>query len=297
MQAQRRSYRYRLSLAVVLGLSSVFGVGGPNARAAEGPPAAAGGDLPPPVERRVDFVKEVQPLLAARCDKCHGAKKQESGLRLDDQQAALRGGEGEYGPTVVPGKSAASVLIQAVAGTHAELSRMPPDEEPLAAEQIGLLRAWIDQGADWPSAAPATTAQPSRHWAFQAPVRPPLPSAGQATWSKNAIDRFVAARLDEQHLAPSPEADRVTLLRRLSLDLIGLPPTIAEVDAFLADTSPEAYDKQVARLLASPHYGERWGRHWLDAARYADSDGYEKDKSRQVYFYRDWVINAFNRDL
>jgi hypothetical protein len=137
----------------------------------------------------------------------------------------------------------------------------------------------------------------TRHWAFQPPVRPPLPEVRNENWVRNAIDRFVLARLEKEGLTPSPEADRVTLIRRLSLDLTGLPPTIGEVDAFLADRSDQAYANLVDRLLASPHYGERWGRHWLDAARYADSDGFEKDKPRQVWFYRDWVINALNRDL
>ena len=253
--------------------------------------------LPPAADRKVDFAHDIQPLLTQRCEKCHGPKKQESGLRLDDKQAALRGGEAGYGPTIVTGKSAESVLIHAVAGARDDLARMPPDEEPLSAAQIGLLRAWIDQGATWPDTAPVASTKSRDHWAFKPPARTALPSVPNSTWPKNAIDNFIAAKLDAVGLKASAEADRVTVLRRLSLDLIGLPPTIAEVDAFLADESPDAYEKQVARLLASPHYGERWGRHWLDAARYADSDGYEKDKSRQVYFYRDWVIGALNRDL
>src|SRR5262249_54428236 len=135
------------------------------------------------------------------------------------------------------------------------------------------------------------------HWAFRPPVRPPLPTVKKGEWPRNALDRFVLARLEKEGLKPAPEANKTTLIRRLSLDLIGLPPTPKEVDAFLADQSDRAYEKLVDRLLASPHYGERWGRHWLDGARYADSDGFEKDKSRQVWFYRDWVINALNRDL
>ena len=141
------------------------------------------------------------------------------------------------------------------------------------------------------------TADPAKHWAFVPPVRPAVPRTSRPDWVRNPIDAFVLARLDQASLKPSPEADRATLLRRLSLDLIGLPPTLAELDAFLADRSPDAYEKQVDRLLASPHYGERWGRIWLDAARYADSNGYEKDAPRFVWFYRDWVINALNRDL
>ena len=138
---------------------------------------------------------------------------------------------------------------------------------------------------------------PQEHWAFKAPVRPAVPGSKKLKWARTPIDHFILARLEKEGLKPSPEADKVTLLRRLSLDLIGLPPTIGEIDAFLADNSPDAYEKQVARLLESPHYGERWGRHWLDAARYADSDGFEKDKPRFIWAYRDWVINAFNRDL
>jgi len=144
---------------------------------------------------------------------------------------------------------------------------------------------------------PPNEADTRRHWAFRGPARPPLPPVRNGAWVRNPIDRFVLARLEQAGLAPSPEADRVTLIRRLSLDLIGLPPTIKEVDDFVADKSDRAYEKVVERLLASPHYGERWGRLWLDAARYADSDGYEKDMSRQIYFYRDWVVGAFNRDL
>src|SRR5207248_257520 len=135
------------------------------------------------------------------------------------------------------------------------------------------------------------------HWAFLQPRRPPIPALQDRAWPRNAIDNFVLARLEKQGLRPSPEADKITLLRRLSLDLIGLPPSIEEVDAFLRDKSPQAYEKQVERLLASPHYGERWARQWLDAARYADSNGYEKDRPRSVWLYRDWVINALNRDL
>ena len=173
---------------------------------------------------------------------------------------------------------------------------MPPEGKRLTEAQVKLLRDWIDAGAVWPDALAGDDAPWKRHWAFRPPARPTLPAV-QDGWVRNPIDRFVLARLVKEGWKPSPEADRITLIRRLSLDLIGLPPTIEEVDAFLADKSQQAYEKVVERLLSSPHYGERWGRHWLDAARYADSDGFEKDKSRQVWFYRDWVINALNRDL
>jgi hypothetical protein len=173
---------------------------------------------------------------------------------------------------------------------------MPAKGERLSADQVQLLRAWIDAGAAWPDALAGEDAK-GRHWAFRAPVRPKVPAVKNPAWVRNDIDRFILTRLEKEGLAPSPEADRATLIRRLSLDLTGLPPAVAEVDAFLADKSERAYEKVVDRLLNSPHYGERWGRLWLDAARYADSDGFEKDKSRQVWFYRDWVINALNRDL
>ena len=165
---------------------------------------------------------------------------------------------------------------------------MPPAKtgKHLTPAEIGTLKTWIEEGAKFEG-----------HWAFIPPVRPETPPVKHGDWVRNPIDAFVLARLEREGLTPSPEADKVTLIRRLSLDLIGLPPTIQEVDAWLADTRKEAYNSVVQRLLDSPHYGERWGRLWLDAARYADSDGYEKDKSRKVWFYRDWVINALNRDL
>ena len=234
-------------------------------------------------------------MLAETCYECHGGEKQKGGLRLDQKGAALKGGDS--GPLLIAGKSGESLLIQAVAGTKADLAQMPRKRTPLTPEQIGLLRAWIDQGADWPETAMVNARDPSKHWAFIPPVRPKLPGVKNAKWTRNPIDYFILARLEKERLKPAAEAERITLLRRLSLDLIGLPPTIAEVDAFLADKSPNAYEKQVERLLASPHYGERWGRQWLDAARYADSDGFEKDKRRSVWFYRDWVIKALNRDL
>jgi hypothetical protein len=202
---------------------------------------------------------------------------------------------GERGNDIVPGKSAESLLISAVA--HADELKMPKKGEKLSDEQVGVLRAWIDQGAKMPEKI-AGEKDPAQHWAFKTPTRPKVPKV-QNPKSKiqNPVDAFVLARLEKEKLQPSPEANKVALLRRLHLDLTGLPPTIEEVDAFIADTSKNAYEKVVEKLLASPHYGERWGRHWLDAARYADSDGYEKDMSREVWAYRDYVINAFNRDL
>ncbi len=252
--------------------------------------------LPPPAAGKIDFTRDVQPLFADHCYSCHGPQKQESALRLDQKQRAFKGGETFGAAAIVPGKSAASVLVQAVAHAHADL-KMPKKGDPLTAKQVGLLRAWIDQGADWPEAKVAPGRDAKAEWAFTAPVKPKLPRVQDKKWPRTPMDRFVLAKLERENIKPSSEAGKITLLRRLSLDLIGLPPTLAEVDMFLADKSKDAYAKQVERLLNSPHYGERWGRHWLDAARYADSDGYEKDMSRQVYFYRDYVINAFNRDL
>ena len=243
---------------------------------------------------KVDFDREIHPIFKQHCFECHGPEKAKSGLRLDLKSDALKGGD--TGALLVAGDSAKSLLIQAVEGTHGEISRMPKKRDPLAAEQLALLRKWVEGGAAWPDAVPTDDPR-LKHWAFQAPSRPAPPDLKNQRWGRNPIDAFILAKLDNEKLTPSPEADRITLLRRLALDLTGLPPAPQEVDAFLADRSPDAYEKQVERLLASPHYGERWARHWLDGARYADSDGFEKDMTRNVWFYRDWVVNALNRDL
>jgi hypothetical protein len=244
---------------------------------------------------RVDFARDVRPILKSRCFSCHDSRKHKAGLRLDLRANALRGGESGK-PAVVPGDSTKSELLRRVTSND-EDEVMPPEGERLSDTQVNLLRHWIESGADWPNALAGDDAPWKHHWAFRAPVRPKLPAVQSSSWVRGPLDTFVLARLEKEGLEPSPEANRVTLIRRLSLDLIGLPPTPEEVDAFLADKSERDYEQVVERMLASPHYGERWGRHWLDAARYADSDGFEKDKSRQVWFYRDWVINALNRDL
>jgi mono/diheme cytochrome c family protein len=241
-------------------------------------------------QARVDFIRDIQPIFNASCGDCHGAKKQRGNLRLDAKKSALA-------KAIIPGKALDSPLYQRVAGIG-DQARMPMGKEPLKQEQIELIRKWIDEGAEWPDndqSAIAQSAAPA-HWAYIAPRKAALPEVKNMAWVKNPIDQFILARLDKEGVQPSAEADRVTLLRRLSLDLIGLPPTPEEVDAYLKDNSPNAYEKQVERLLNSPHYGERWGRVWLDAARFADSDGYEKDKQRQVWFYRDWVITSLNKD-
>jgi hypothetical protein len=233
----------------------------------------------------VDFVRDIQPLFAASCYTCHAGEKPRGQTRFDAKATAMK--------VIAPGKSAASRLIQRVLGEGHE-PRMPFEQPALPEAKIALLRRWIDEGAVWPDSASVQVAE-KKHWAFVPPVRPPLPEPKLAA-AHHPVDRFVLARLEKDGLHPSPSADRATLLRRLSLDLVGLPPTPEEVDAFVADQSPQAWEKQVDLLLASPHYGERWGRLWLDAARYADSDGFEKDKPRTVWFYRDWVVNALNRD-
>ena len=249
--------------------------------------------LPPAASKQIDFVKDIQPIFKDHCYSCHGEQRQKGGLRWDVKQVATKGGD--RGVEFVAGKSAESRLIQAVSGLDPDFV-MPEKGERLTAEQVGLLRAWIDQGAHWPDGVDLVKYVDKKdHWSFKAPVRPKVPA--NKNWGRNPIDAFVYAKLQEQKLRPSPEADKVTLIRRLSLDLTGLPPTLKEVDEFLADKSPDAYEKLVDRLLSSPHYGEKWGRHWLDAARYADTNGYEKDLPRTIWPYRDWVINAFNNDM
>jgi len=246
-------------------------------------------------EEPLDFARDIRPLFERNCFKCHGPEKQISGYRLDVRGVALAGGESAEAAIVV-GKPDESPLVARVTSEDKDL-RMPPEGDRLNSGEVELLRRWIAGGAAWPDDLSGEDKKKKSHWAFAAPVRPETPALQNASGVRNPIDQFIRARLAAENLAPAPEADRTTLLRRLSLDLVGLPPTIAEVDAFVADTADGAYERAVERLLASPHYGERWGRHWLDAARYADSDGYEKDKPRQAWFYRDWVVGALNRDL
>jgi hypothetical protein len=242
-------------------------------------------------DRDVDYLRDVKPILTSQCVSCHGAVKPRAGLRLDTAAAALKGNAS--GPAVVPGSSDDSTLILAVLGESSG-ERMPLKRAPLSAGQVDTLRAWIDQGAKAP--ADETPGTPAAHWAFVAPRRPELPTLDDPAWSRNPIDRFIARRLAREGLTPAPEADRSTLVRRVSLDLIGLLPTLAEQDEFLADTRPDAYERLVERRLASPQYGERWARPWLDLARYADSNGYSIDAPRSIWSYRDWVIDALNRD-
>ncbi len=296
--------RFRLSHRVVLGSTALAGLCfGTVAATAKSPDAVATrrSTLPPALARPVTFEKEVLPLLKQRCFACHSGSQRQGGLRLDRREALLQGGDS--GAALVPGKSAESLLVQYVAGLEPG-KIMPPAGKRLTPAEIGLLRAWIDQGAAWQGGqgsgvgGRASDQVEQTHWAFVAPTLPAVPKVRARAWVKNPIDAFVLASLEKEGIRPSPYASRPTLIRRLSMDLTGLPPTPREVEAFVTDRSPDAYEKVVDRLLASPHFGERWGRHWLDLARYADSDGYEKDLARPyAYLYRDWVIQAFNRDM
>ena len=244
---------------------------------------------------QVDFVRDVQPILRKNCYGCHGPAMQQSGLRLDDAATALKGGYS--GAAILPGDSVGSALMQRVEGAKG-FPVMPPGGKRLKPEEVAALKQWIDAGAVFPSGLKTVSAVQrvkSKHWAFQTVQRPELPVLAGG---RNEIDKFVLARLVNERIAPAPEADKRVLLRRLSLDLTGLPPTTEETENYLADARPDAYEHQVERLLASPHFGEKWARHWLDQARYADSDGYEKDWIRPwAWRWRNWVINAINKDM
>ena len=252
-------------------------------------------------EAREFFEREVRPALAEHCWRCHGPDKQSAGLRLDSREAILRGGES--GPEMVPGQAGASRLVAAVR-QDGDL-QMPPDGK-LSARAIEALARWVQDGAAWPATrgAPASDRRVEvrrTHWAFQ-PVRPQtLPNVKDTAWPRTPIDRFVLVELESRGLAPSPPADRRTLARRVSLDLIGLLPAPDEVEAFVRDDSSDAYPRWVDRLLASPHYGEQWGRHWLDVARYSDTKGYVYAREERfwvhAWVYRDWVVRALNEDL
>lgn len=250
------------------------------------------------------FENKIRPVLVDNCYKCHSAgEKVKGGLLLDTRDALLKGGDS--GPSIVPGDPEKSLLIKAVRYTDPEL-QMPPKDKKLSAQQISDLEAWVKMGAPDPRtngskvASSIVTEEARKHWAYQ-PVRSPaLPTVKDSKWVQQPLDRFILAKLESKGLKPSPRADKRTLIRRATYDLLGLPPTPAEVDAFLADNSPEAFARLVDRLLASPHYGERWGRYWLDIARYADTKGYVFEEERRYAFahtYRDYVVRALNEDL
>ena len=253
----------------------------------------------------VDFVRDIQPILRKTCYECHGADKAKAKLRLDSRAGIMKGSEN--GAVIIPGNSDKSLIVRRLLGLDGE-DRMPKDGDPLTSAQIALVRAWIDQGAVWPDSSEAASSsagggqqEVQPHWAYRRPSRPVLPDVRRSEWVRTPIDRFVLARLEKEGLTPSAEAPLETLVRRVSLDLIGLPPSPQEVNDVLADAARDgkdaAYLRLVDRLLASPHYGERWARPWLDLARYADSQGFEKDLPRVMWKYRDWVIDALNRDM
>lgn len=245
----------------------------------------------------VDYARDVKPILKERCYACHAVLKQQGKLRLDSV-AFLRKG-GKHGPAVIPGKPGDSLLLERVCDAE-ESTRMPPEGKPLSKEQIATITTWISQGARAP-AKDAPEIDPRQHWAFQPPKRPKAPVAADPAWSDNPIDRFVAAEHTRRGLRPNPTADRGTLLRRLYLDLIGLPPSPEELHAFLADQSQDAYERVVDKLLDSPQYGERWGRHWMDVWRYSDWYGRRAvpdvlNSYARIWRWRDWIVRSLNQD-
>ncbi|HUY34859.1 MAG TPA: DUF1549 domain-containing protein [Pirellulales bacterium] len=255
--------------------------------AADAPEAAA-----PPSQGEsapaLDYSRHIRPILSNHCFKCHGPdeKERQAGLRLDLRDEALRPAT-SGAVAIVPGKPADSELVARISATTAEALMPPPESnKKLSPREIELLRQWVAEGADY-----------KLHWSYVKPQRPELPQVHDRNWPRTKIDHFILHRLERSGLKPAPEADRVTLIRRLSLDLTGLPPTLAEVDQFVDDGGPDAYEKLVDRLLASPHFGERMAQDWLDLSRYGDTNGYENDSDRSIWKYRDWVIQAFNRNM
>ena len=273
-----RSHRNVPAILVTVLLSHLAGVWSPHGEAAE----------------PVNFVRDVGPIFERRCLRCHSTEKAEGELSFSSRADFLRGGE--TGAVVVAGKPDESLLIEVVSGNP---PKMPAKGSPLTKVEVERLRAWIAAGAEWPENAILKESIAGGHdwWSFQPVQRPTLPQVKQERWARNDLDLFVLASLDERGLAPSNEADRRTLIRRLSFDLLGLPPSFEDVEAFLADADPRAYEKLVDHLLKSPHYGERWARHWLDIAHYADTHGFERDQRRDnAWPYRDYVIRSLNAD-
>ena len=260
------------SFAMVSHLALALAISVTVAQAADGP----------------DYGRDVRPILSQFCFKCHGPDetKREAELRLDLREEAIKPASSGERP-IVPTEPAASELIRRILSTDGDLQMPPPSAKAVLSDaQKKTLQDWVAAGAEY-----------KPHWSFVPPLRPVVPSVAQGSWPRNGVDALILSKLESEHLAPSPEADRTTLIRRVSLDLIGLPPSPEEADEFLNDLAPDAYEKLVDRLLASPHYGERWGRRWLDLARYADSNGYEKDRTRSIWPYRDWVIKALNANM
>ncbi|MBX3413309.1 MAG: PSD1 domain-containing protein [Pirellulales bacterium] len=301
------------NLACLLLVLAMFTGVSPRAAQAEEPAAAPPAAAPTEAEQAEFFEAKVRPLLVERCQECHGADTQEAGLRLDSRSAIMRGAES--GAVVVPGDPAASPLVAAI-DYRGEI-QMPPAAK-LADAEIEILKTWVKLGAPWPGSDAVSTgdATPSAdanhplagriaaaktsHWSLQPIVQPAIPPVQNEDWASSPIDRFILARLEGAGLAPSPAADRRTLLRRVKFDLVGLPPTVAEIEDFVHDESPDAWARVVDRLLASPEYGQRWARHWLDVARYADTRGYAFTSEPRFpfsYTYRDYVVRSFNEDL
>ena len=231
----------------------------------------------------VDFNRDIRPILNERCTSCHGGVKRKGGFSLLYRSETLKPAKSGDIP-VVPGKPEDSAIYHRITSGDPD-DQMPPKGDRLSDKQVALLKQWIKDGAPY-----------AEHWAYVKPTKQDAPTVKNKKWARNHIDPFILQRLESEALTPAPEAPKETLLRRLHLDLVGLPPSAADYDRFMADTSPEAYEKEVDRLLQSPHFGERWASMWLDLARYADTQGYEKDNARSISPYRDWVIDAFNRD-
>jgi hypothetical protein len=237
------------------------------------------------LQSEVDFDRQVKPILNSKCTSCHGGVKREGKISFLNRSMALKQGKsGDF--AIVPGKPNESAMFHRIS-TNDESDRMPPEGAPLEPEEINILKEWIAQGADWPA-----------HWAYQGYDKPELPKVQQANWIKNPIDAFVLDNLEKKEIKPSDQASKSTLIRRLYIDLLGLIPSPEQVQSFVEDQNPDAYEKLVDSLLRSPHFGERWGRHWLDQARFADTDGYEKDLPRpDAWRWRKWVIDAINNDM
>jgi cytochrome c553 len=282
--------------ACCLAVLGMLAIGGVPARAAE---------VPATPEQIEFFEKAIRPMLVENCQRCHGPQKQQGGLRLDSRAAALTGGDS--GPAVVAGNPADSLLVSAV---HYEDGLQMPPKGKLSADEIAALTNWVKQGAPWPEAAePVRPPAPERgftisekdrgFWSFQPIVDHPLPQVNDSDWPQSTPDFFVLAQLEANGLTPAPPADKLALIRRATFDLIGLPPTPEEIQAFIEDSSPDAYVKLIDRLLESPHYGERWARHWLDVARYGEDQAhtFQARKYPEGYRYRDWLIDAFNSDM
>jgi len=282
-----------LLLSLVLIVTMAFAAA-PHAAAAEVSPQSSGSSR---AGRTIDFVRDVQPIFQRACYSCHGPDKQKSGYRLDVRDVALAGGE-LFGPNIIAGNSAKSTLVEFIAADGA--LQMPPEGPPLSADEVANIRAWVDQGAPWPDEVAGAVQDKNDWWAWKplaAPAVPPIERQPSSPRLANSIDHFIVAELNKHGLRQAPRADRRTLIRRLYFDLIGLPPTPEQVAAFVADEDPHAYQQLVERLLASPRYGERWARHWMDAAHFAETHGHDQDRIREhAWPYRDYLIASFNAD-